>query len=89
MSAAAARRLLLATGNAHKVGEVAAILGPATLRGAEADIETLVLDSICGHSPGTKGNEYTRITLKKRIAAMKKFPRYVLAPSSQRQVAAE
>jgi len=48
-------------------------------RGLEADIEPLVLDAICGHAPSSKGADYTKVTLKKRIAAMQKFPRYTLS----------
>lgn len=47
-------------------------------RGLEADIEPLVLDAICGHAPGTKGADYIKVTLKKRVTAMRKFPRYIL-----------
>lgn len=46
--------------------------------GVEADIAPLVLDAICGHAPKTKGDEYARITIKTRAAAMAKFPRYML-----------
>jgi site-specific recombinase XerD len=49
-------------------------------RGLEADIEPLVLDAICGHAPRTKGADYTKVTLKKRIAAMNRFPRYDMRP---------
>jgi hypothetical protein len=36
----------------------------------------LTLDAICGHSAKTKGNDYTKVTLKKRIEAMALFPQY-------------
>lgn len=52
-------------------------------RGLEADIERLVLDAICGHAPATKGDDYTKITLKKRIAAMRKFPSYALGQAGK------
>lgn len=53
-------------------------------RGLDAEIEPLVLDVICGHAPGTKGDGYTKATLKKRIAAMRKFPRYSLTAQRKR-----
>lgn len=45
-------------------------------RGLEAGIESIVLDAICGHAARTKGEDYTKVTLKKRTDAMKRFPRY-------------
>lgn len=47
-------------------------------RGLEAGLESIVLDAICGHAARTKGEDYTKVTLKKRAEAMKRFPRYVL-----------
>jgi site-specific recombinase XerD len=46
--------------------------------GYEAGIDSLVLDAICGHAGKTKGQDYTKITLKKRMEAMEAFPRYKL-----------
>ena len=56
-------------------------------RGLEADIEPLVLDAIRGHAPGTKGADYTKVTLKKRFAAMKKLPRYTSATTDETRAA--
>jgi hypothetical protein len=43
--------------------------------GYEAGLDHLTLDAICGQSAKTKGNDYTKVTLKKRIEAMALFPR--------------
>jgi integrase len=47
--------------------------------GLEADISEHILDAICGHSPRTQGESYTKVTLKTRLKAMGKFPRYDLS----------
>jgi hypothetical protein len=39
-------------------------------------LDHLTLDAICGHAAKTKGNDYTKVTLKKRMEAMASFPRY-------------
>jgi len=44
--------------------------------GYEAGLDHLTLDAICGHAAKTKGNDYTKVTLKKRMEAMAAFPRY-------------
>jgi integrase len=44
--------------------------------GYEAGLDHLTLDAICGHAAKTKGNDYTKVTLKKRMEAMASFPRY-------------
>ncbi|MGY3449781.1 phage integrase [Bradyrhizobium sp. USDA 4353] len=49
--------------------------------GLEAGIESLTLDAISNHSPRTQGEAYTKVTLKTRSAAIRKFPRYALARS--------
>ena len=49
--------------------------------GLDAGIEEIVLDAICGHRPSYKGRDYTRVTLKKRIEAMSRYPRYPLPGS--------
>jgi len=46
--------------------------------GHEAGLDDLTLDAICGHAAKTKGQDYTKVTLKKRMAAMASFPRYAL-----------
>jgi hypothetical protein len=46
--------------------------------GHEAGLNELTLDAICGHAAKTKGQDYTKVTLKKRIEAMASFPRYKL-----------
>jgi len=46
-------------------------------RGFEAGIDAHTLDAICGHGPKSQGEAYTKVTLKKRIEAMKRFPRYL------------
>jgi hypothetical protein len=46
--------------------------------GVEADIAPLVLDAICGHAPKTQGDDYSKVTLKARVSAMDKFPRYMI-----------
>lgn len=40
----------------------------------EAGLNDLTLDAICGHVAKTKGQDYTKVTLKKRIEAMAIFP---------------
>jgi integrase len=47
--------------------------------GFETGIDDATFDAICGHSPGTKGRDYTKVTLKKRIGAMAAFPRYAIS----------
>jgi hypothetical protein len=44
--------------------------------GYEAGLNELTLDAICGHAARTKGEDYTKVTLKKRMEAMAAFPRY-------------
>jgi integrase len=44
--------------------------------GYEAGVDHLTLDAICGHSAKSKGDDYTKVTLKKRMEAMAVFPRY-------------
>ena len=44
--------------------------------GYEAGLDHLTLDAICGHSAKSKGDDYTKVTLKKRMEAMPSFPRY-------------
>jgi hypothetical protein len=39
-------------------------------------LEELTLDTICGHATKTKGQDYTKVTLKKRMEAMAAFPSY-------------
>ena len=46
--------------------------------GFEAGIDSVTLDALCGHAGKTKGQDYTKVTLKKRIEAIKAFPRYKL-----------
>jgi integrase len=46
---------------------------------ARAGIEAGMRDAICGHSPRTVADEYETPSLGDMAAAMKKFPRYVLA----------
>lgn len=50
--------------------------------GLEAGIELLTLNAISNHAPRTQGEAYTKVTLKTRANAMRKFPRYVLTKSS-------
>lgn len=48
--------------------------------GVENHIPEVTLDAICGHGSSSVGRkDYTRVTLKARIEAIKKFPRYSLA----------
>lgn len=44
--------------------------------GLEVGIELLTLNAISNHAPKTQGEAYTKVTLKTRSEAMKKFPRY-------------
>ena len=37
-------------------------------------LDHLTLDAICGHSAKSKGDDYTKVTLKKRMEAMASFP---------------
>ncbi|UPJ41792.1 hypothetical protein IVB40_31675 [Bradyrhizobium sp. 40] len=46
--------------------------------GHEAGLSELTLDAICGHAAKTKGQDYTKVTLRTRIEAMSNFPRYKL-----------
>jgi integrase len=48
-------------------------------RGFEEGIDRLALDAICGHGSKSQGEEYTKVTLKKRIEAMVSFPRYEIS----------
>ncbi|KAA5602826.1 hypothetical protein [Blastochloris sulfoviridis] len=50
-------------------------------RGVEAGIEEIKLDAICGHAALTQGRRYSGVTLKARMEAMAKFPRYEVDPS--------
>ncbi|WP_461327144.1 DUF6538 domain-containing protein [Bradyrhizobium barranii] len=50
--------------------------------GLEAGIEALTLDAISNHAPKTQGEMYTKVTLKTRSNAMRKFPRYALGKST-------
>jgi hypothetical protein len=45
-------------------------------QGHEAGLNKLTLDAICGHAARTKGEDYMKVTLKKRVEAMAVFPRY-------------
>lgn len=45
-------------------------------RGFEADIQEKVLDAICGHAPASVGRSYGSVSLKTKIDAIAKFPRY-------------
>ncbi len=47
--------------------------------GLEAEIAEAVLDAISNHAPKHQGGKYTKVTLKARADAMKKFPRYLFA----------
>ncbi|RAI33881.1 DUF6538 domain-containing protein [Rhodoplanes serenus] len=47
-------------------------------RGIEVGIEEVVLDAICGHAAATQGRTYSRVTLKTRVEAVAKVPRYRL-----------
>lgn len=44
--------------------------------GLESGISEHILDAISGHAPKTIGGVYTKVTLRARIDAMRKFPRY-------------
>ena len=37
-------------------------------------LDPLTLDAICGHAARTQGQDYTKVTLKKRMEAMASFP---------------
>jgi integrase len=50
--------------------------------GHEAGLNDLTLDAICGHAAKTKGEDYTKVTIKARMKAMAAFPRYSLADSA-------
>lgn len=45
--------------------------------GLEVGIELLTLNAISNHAPKTQGEAYTKVTLKTRTEAMKRFPRYM------------
>jgi integrase len=51
--------------------------------GFEAGIDSQTLDALCGHAGKTKGQDYTKVTLKKRIEAMAAFPRYKLTAAKK------
>jgi integrase len=55
--------------------------------GYEAGVDALTLDAICGHSAKTKGQDYTKVTLKKRTEAMASFPRYVMNETGEQHAA--
>ncbi len=44
--------------------------------GREAEIGERVLEAICGHAPRTTGESYGEYSLKAKIRAIEKFPRY-------------
>lgn len=46
--------------------------------GFEAGIQEKVLDAICGHAPSSVGRQYGTVSLKTKVDAMEKFPRYKL-----------
>ncbi|BCA18143.1 hypothetical protein BDHH15_13580 [Bradyrhizobium diazoefficiens] len=50
--------------------------------GLEVGIEALTLDAISNHAPKSQGEMYTKVTLKTRSNAMRKFPRYALGKST-------
>jgi integrase len=52
--------------------------------GHEANLNELTLDAICGHAARTKGEDYTKVTLKKRMEAMAAFPRYQIGETARR-----
>ena len=52
--------------------------------GFEAGLEELALNAICGHAARTKGEDYTKVTLKKRTEAIAAFPRYRLSEPATR-----
>lgn len=48
-------------------------------KGFEQGIDRHALDALCGHGSKSQGEEYTKVTLKKRMEAMTSFSRYMLA----------
>ena len=44
--------------------------------GPEAGIEARMIDAICGHAPRTEGETYGSVTLKAKVDAMGRFPRF-------------
>lgn len=45
-------------------------------KGFEVDIQEKVLDAICGHTPQSQGRKYGSVTLKTKVDALAKFPRW-------------
>jgi hypothetical protein len=50
-------------------------------RAARAGIEPRIRDAMCGHAPKVVGDEYETPETADLIEAMKKFPRYEVAPT--------
>ena len=53
--------------------------------GHEVGASERVLDAICGHAPRTVGATYGDVTLKAKIDAIAKFPRYLAPAASETQ----
>jgi integrase len=47
--------------------------------GREAEIQEGTLDAICGHAPSTVGQGYGEVTLRAKVKAVARFPRFVVA----------
>ena len=50
-------------------------------RAARAGIEPCIRDAMCGHTAKVVGDEYETPDIADPVEAMKKFPRYEIAPT--------
>jgi integrase len=48
--------------------------------GFEVGVQEKVLDAICGHAPRTEGGKYGSVSLKTKLDAIERFPRFFPAP---------
>ena len=55
--------------------------------GHDSGVDALTVDAICGHSAKTKGQDYTKGTLKKRMEVMAAFPRYAVNETGEKHAA--
>jgi hypothetical protein len=44
--------------------------------GRRSELDNVILDKICGHTPATEGGKYGDAILEDMAKTLKKFPRY-------------
>ena len=48
------------------------------MKGYEADLQEKVLDALCGHAPASTGRAYGSVSLRTKVDAIGRFPRYTV-----------